>query len=305
MDAFLQELRRVRDGVDEEAARRHELEKCLDKIKMKGQGPDAVVLTDLCRSLKLPTAKPSGGMQRPELVEQIVAALLAELPAGASVDARKAAFVDASLQELRRGRDGVDEEAARRRELKKCLDKTKMKDQGGDAVVLTDLCRSLKLPIAKPSGGGMQRPELVEQIVAALLAELPAGASVDERKAAFVDASLQELRVRDGLKEEAARRRELKKCLDKIKMKDQGGDAVVLTDLCRSLELPIAKPSGGGMQRPELVEQIISTLLREVFVPCSDVGKSSFDMAMEIPTEALSTHRATYATCGHTLRIEY
>ena len=105
---------------------------------------------------------------------------------------------------------------------------------------------------------------------------------MDARKAAFVDASLQELRrVRDGLNEEAARRRELKKCLDKIKMKDQGGDAVVLTDLCHSLKLPIAKPSG-GMQRPELVEQIISTLLKEVFVPCSDVDKSSFDMAMEI-----------------------
>ena len=285
VDAFLQELRRVRDGVDEEAARRRELEKCLDPIKMKDQGGDAVVLTDLCRSLKLPIAKPSGGgwMKRSELVGQILAALLAELPAGASVDARKAAFVDASLQELRRVRDGVDEQPARRHELEKCLDKIKMKDQGPDAVVLTDLCRSLKLPVAKPGGGGMQRPALVEQIVAALLAELPAGASVDARKAAFVDASLQELRrVRDGLNEQAARRRELKKCLDKIKMKDQGGDAVVLTDLCHSLELPIAKLSGGGMQRPELVEQIISTLLKEVFVPCSDVDKSSFDMAMEI-----------------------
>ena len=158
--------------------------------------------------------------------------------------------MDAFLQELRRVRDGVDEQAARRRELEKCLDRIKMKDQGGDAVVLTDLCRSLELPIAKPSGGGMQRPALVEQIVAALLAELPAGASVDARKAAFVDASLQELRrVRDGLNEQAARRRELEKCLDKIKMKDRGGDAVVLTDLCRSLELPIAKPSGGGWMK--------------------------------------------------------
>ena len=284
VDAFLQELRRVRDGLNEEAAQRRELEKCLDKIKMKDQGGDAVVLTDLCRSLELPIAKPSGGgMKKGELVERIVAALLAELPAGASVDARKAAFVDASLQELRRVRDGLNEEAAQRRELEKCLDKIKMKDQGGDAVVLTDLCRSLELPIAKPSGGWMKWPELVERIVAALLAELPAGASVDARKAAFVDAFLQELRrVRDGLNEEAAQRRELEKCLDKIKMKDQGGDAVVLTDLCRSLELPIAKPSGGWMKWPELVEQIISTLLTEVFVPCSDVDKSSFDMAMEI-----------------------
>ena len=179
-------------------------------------------------------------------------------------------------------RDGLNEEAAQRRELEKCLDKIKMKDQGGDAVVLTDLCRSLELPIAKP-GGGMTKAALVEQIVAALLAELPAGACVDARKAAFVDASLQELRrVRDGLNEEAAQRRELEKCLDKIKMKDQGGDAVVLTDLCRSLELPIAKPSGGWMKKRELVEQIISTLLGEGFVPCSDVDKSSFDMAMEI-----------------------
>ena len=158
-----------------------------------------------------------------------------------------------------------------------------LKDQGGDAVVLTDLCRSLKLPIAKPGGGGMQRPELVEQIVAALLAELPAVAGGDARKAAFVDASLQELRrVRDGLNEQAAQRGELEKCLGQIKLKDQGGDAVVLTDLCLSLQLPIAKPGGGGMQRPELVEQIISALLEEVFAPCSDVDKSSFDMAMEL-----------------------
>ena len=284
VDAFLQELRRVRDGVDERAARRRELEKCLDRIKMKDQGVDAVVLTDLCRSLELPVAKPGGGgMKKAELVEQIVAALLAELPAGASVDARKAAFVDASLQELRRVRDGVDEQPARRHELEKCLDKIKMKDQGPDAVVLTDLCRSLKLPVAKPGGGGMQRPALAEQIVAALLAELPAGASVGARKAAFVDASLQELRrVRDGVDEQPARRHELEKCLDKIKMKDQGPDAVGVTDLCHSLELPVAKPGGSWMKKAELVEQIISTLLKEVFVPCSDVDKSSFDMAMEI-----------------------
>ena len=104
----------------------------------------------------------------------------------------------------------MNEQAARRCELAKCLSAIKMKDQGGDAVVLTDLCRSLKLPIAKPGGGGMQRPELVEQIVAALLAELPAGAGGDAGKAAFVDASLQELRrVRDGLNEQAAQRGEL------------------------------------------------------------------------------------------------
>ena len=82
-------------------------------------------------------------------------------------------------------RDGLNEEAVQRRELEKCLDTIKMKDQGGDAVDWRDLCRSLELPIAKPSGGGMKKAELVEQIVAALLAELPAGASVDTRKAAL------------------------------------------------------------------------------------------------------------------------
>ena len=54
-------------------------------------------------------------MKKGELVEQIVAALLAELPAGAGGDTRKAAFVDAFLQELRRVRDGLNEEAAQRR----------------------------------------------------------------------------------------------------------------------------------------------------------------------------------------------
>ena len=53
-------------------------------------------------------------MKKTELVEQIVAALLAEVPAGAGGDTGKAAFVDASLQELRRVRDGLNEQAAAR-----------------------------------------------------------------------------------------------------------------------------------------------------------------------------------------------
>ena len=74
-----------------------------------------------------------------------------------------------------------------------------MKDQGGDAVVLTDPCPSLELPSAKPGGAGwMKKAELVEQIDAALLAELPAGASGDTTKAAFVDASLQSARASTG-----------------------------------------------------------------------------------------------------------
>ena len=284
VDASLQELRRVRDGLNEQAAQRGALEKYLAAVKVKDQGGDAVGLTDLCRSLELPITKPGGGgMIKAELVEQIIAALLAELPAGASGDTTKTAFADASLQELRRVRDGLNEQAAQRGALEKYLTAVKVKDQGGDAVGLTDLYRSLELPITKPGGRGMKTADLVEQIIAALLAELPAGASGDTTKAAFVDASLQELRrVRDGLNEQAAQRGALEKYLAAVKMKDQGGDAVGLTDLCRSLELPIAKPSGGWMKKAELVEQIVSTLLAEVFAPCSDVDKSSFDMAMEL-----------------------
>ena len=35
-------------------------------------------------------------------------------------------------------------------------------------------------------------------------------------------------------------------------------------------------------KKTELVEQIVAALLAEVFVPCSDVDKSPFDMAMEL-----------------------
>ena len=283
VDASLRELLAFRDSLTGQRSQRRELESRLEQFNMKDRRSDAVTLVDLRTSLGLATKHAGRYFLKADLVGQIVSTLLRRVPAAASRDVAKAS-VDASLQELRRVRDGLNEHAAQRRELEKCLDNIKMKDRGGDAVVLTDLCRSLELPIAKPSGGGwMKRLELVEQIVAALLAELPAGASVDARKAAFVDASLQELRrVRDGVDEQAARRHELEKCLDKIKMKDQGPDAVGVTDLCHSLELPVAKPGGSWMKKAELVEQIISTLLKEVFVPCSDVDKSSFDMAMEI-----------------------
>ena len=281
-DASLRELLAFRDSLIGQPSQRRQLEGRLEQFNMKDRRSDVVTLIDLCKSLGLATGRAGRQFLKADLVEQIVSTLLRRVPAAASRDVPKAS-VDAFLQELRRVRDGVDEQPARRHELEKCLDKIKMKDQGPDAVVLTDLCRSLKLPVAKPGGGGMKKAELVEQIVVALLAELPAGASVDARKAAFVDASLQELRrVRDGVDEQTARRHELEKCLDKIKMKDQGPDAVGVTDLCHSLELPVAKPGGSWMKKAELVEQIISTLLKEVFVPCSDVDKSSFDMAMEI-----------------------
>ena len=268
VDATLQDLRRVRDGVEEQAARRGELEKRLNDIGFKHQAPDVVVLQDLCRALELPIAKSdsSGGLKRPELVEQIVASLLAEV---------KAALVDKTLQELRRVRDGVEEHTARRGKLEKRLKDIGFKHQAPDVVVLQDLCRALELPIAKSdSSGGLKRPELVEQIVASLLAEV---------KAALVDETLQELRrVRDGVEEHTARRGKLEKRLKDIGFKNQTPDAVVLQDLCRALELPIAKSDGGGLKRPELVQQIVSTLMAEGVVPCSRVDQSCFGLAMEL-----------------------
>ena len=122
--------------------------------------------------------------------------------------------------------------------------------------------------------GGLRRPELVEQIVVSLLAEV---------KAALVDKTLQELRrVRDGVEEQAARRGKLEGCLKNVKFQHQAPDVVVLQDLCRALELPIAKSDGGGLKKPELVEQIVSTLMAEGVVPCSHVDQSCFGLAMEL-----------------------
>ena len=85
--------------MEEQAARRGKLERRLKDIGFKHQGPDVVVLQDLCRALELPIAKSDGGgLKRPELEKQIVVSLLAEVDDGA----RKAALVDATLQELRR-----------------------------------------------------------------------------------------------------------------------------------------------------------------------------------------------------------
>ena len=65
----------------------------------------------------------------------------------------------------------------------------------------------------------------MEQIVASLLAEVDDGAT----KAALADATLQIRRVRDGVNGEAARRGQLEKHLNDIKMKGQAPDVVILT----------------------------------------------------------------------------
>ena len=89
-------------------------------------------------------------------------------------------------------------QASQSDELKMRLNNFTVKDKRNHVVTLTDLCRSLELLITKP--GGMSKPQYVQQIVAALLAELPAAASSDTAKEAYVDASLRDLvAFRDGL----------------------------------------------------------------------------------------------------------
>lgn len=81
--------------------------KHLKDIKMKDQGPDVVVLTHLCHSLELPTATVAGGLKKAKLVEQIVPCWAEIFPPSRDVDQ---ALEDASLQELRQVRDGVNGE---------------------------------------------------------------------------------------------------------------------------------------------------------------------------------------------------
>ena len=256
VDASLRELLALRDGLAGQASQRQELESKLGQFNVRNRGSDVVTLQDLFRSLGLATKHAGRYFSQSVLVQQIVEFLLR-----GSLDAAKKASVDATLQDLRRVRDGVEEHAARRGKLEGCLKNVKFQHQGPDVVVLQDLCCALELPIAKSDGGGLRRPELVEQIVVSLLAEVDDGA----RKAALVDATLQELRrVRDGVEEHAARRGKLEGCLKNVKFQHQGPDVVVLQDLCRALELPIAKSDGGGLKRSELEQQIVVSLLAEV-----------------------------------------
>ena len=225
VDACLKDLREVRDSGSGQAPQRDELEKRLCKFAIKDKRDHVVTLTDLCRSLELPIATSRGWMSKAEYVQQILTALLAELPATASVDDGKTALVDASLRELLAFRDSLTEQQSQRRQLESRLEQFNVRDRRSDAVTVVDLWKSLGLA-TKHAGRYFPKADLVGQIVSTLLRRVPAAASRDVAKAS-VDACLQELRrVRDGVNEQAAQRCELEKGLDKIKMKDQGGDAV-------------------------------------------------------------------------------
>ena len=258
VEASLKDLRQVRDGLSGQAEQSGELQERLCKLKIKDPRDHVVTLTDLSRALKLPVGTSRGGLTKGQHVEQILTALLAEVPAIASVDNTKTALVDASVRELLALRDGLAGQASQRQELESRLDQFNVRNRSSDVVTLIDLCISLGMA-TKQHGHYMSGGVLKRQIVEFLLR-----GSLDAAKKASVDATLQELRrVRDGVEEHAARRRNLERVLKDVKFQHQGPDVVVLQDLCRVLELPIAK-SDGGLTRPELEKQIVVSLLAEV-----------------------------------------
>ena len=172
VDAALKDLRNVRDSVSGQAPQRDELEKRLCKFPIKDKRGHVVALTDLCPPLELPTATSRGGMSKAEYVQQILTALLAELPATAT----KTALVDASVRDLLAFRDGLTGQPSRRWQLESRLGQFNAKDRRADAVTLIDLRRSLGLSTAR-AGRHFSKSDLMQQIVSVLLPEMPAAAS--------------------------------------------------------------------------------------------------------------------------------
>ena len=264
VDTRLQELRGVRDGCIGRASQEELLRLRLHELglPLNERRSDDISLRKLCQAMDISLQHLSGDRKgRDELVEALVSALLSEVPVLGNLHM---SFVDACLKDLREVRDGMSGQAPQRDELEKRLWKFAIKDKRDHVVTLTDLCRSLELPIAKAGGGGMSKAEYVQQILTALLTELPATASVDDGKTALVDASLRELLAfRDSLTGQPSQRRELESRLEQFNMKDRRSDAVTLVDLCKALGLATGR-AGRHFSKADLVEQIVSTLLRRV-----------------------------------------
>ena len=180
VDRHLQELRGVRDGCIGRASQEEQLRLRLHELglPLNGRRSDDISLRKLCQAMDISLQHRSGDRKgRDELVEALVSALLSQVPVLGNLHM---SFVDACLKDLREVRDSMSGQAPQRDELEKRLCKFAIKDKRDHVVTLTDLCRSLELPIAKAGGGGMSKAEYVQQTLTALLTELPATASVDD-----------------------------------------------------------------------------------------------------------------------------
>ena len=183
-------------------------------LPLNGRRSDDISLRKLSDAMGINLQHENGNRKKgEELVEALVSALLSEVPVLANFHA---SYVEASLKDLRQIRDGLSGQAEQRGELRERLSKLAIKDnlKRDHVVTLTDLSKFLELPVGNQGGGGLSKQEHVEQILTALVAEVPATASVDDgkvndAKTALVDASLRELlALRDGLAGQAAQRQE-------------------------------------------------------------------------------------------------
>ena len=174
-------------------------------LPLNGRRSDDISLRKLSQAMGINLQHEDGNRKdRDELVEALVSALLSEAPVLANFHA---SYVEASLKDLRQIRDGLSGQAEQSGELRERLSKLTIKDQRDHVVTLRDLSRSLELP----QGSWMSKADYAQQILTALLAEVPAIASVDDAKTALVDASLRELlALRDGLAGQASQRQGLK-----------------------------------------------------------------------------------------------
>ena len=157
VDRHLQELRQVRDGCIGRASQEEQLRLRLQELglPLNGRRRDDISLRKLSEAMDIGLQHPSGDRKgRDELVEALVSALLSEVPVLGNLHM---SFVDACLKDLREVRDSVSGQAPQRDELEKRLRKFAIKDKRDHVVTLTDLCRSLELPIAKAGGGGMSQ----------------------------------------------------------------------------------------------------------------------------------------------------
>ena len=177
-------------------------------------------------------------------------------------------------------RDACIRRASQEEQLRLRLKPLQLDGRTGDRIGLRNLGSAMGIKQRWETKG---HSELVEELVSALLAETPA---VAVSHASFLDAALQELReVRDGVSGQEAQFHDLETYLgnpERFKMKNLSDDDVTLVHLCQALQLRIARHHGGGMSRAELVEQIAITLMLEVCVHSSDVGQSSFGMAVQL-----------------------
>ena len=157
VNRHLQELRQVRDGCIGRASQEEQLRLRLQELglPLNGRRRDDISLRKLSEAMDIGLQHPSGDRKgRDELVEALVSTLLSEVPVLGNLHM---SFVDACLKDLREVRDSVSGQAPQRDELEKRLRKFAIKDKRDHVVTLTDLCRSLELPIAKAGGGGMSQ----------------------------------------------------------------------------------------------------------------------------------------------------